>query len=48
VTALRSVFTTPPEELARMGREGRKSVELRHDIDQIAGGLAALFGGAAA
>jgi colanic acid/amylovoran biosynthesis glycosyltransferase len=48
VTALRSVFTTPPEELARMGREGRKSVELWHDIDQIAGGLAALFGGAAA
>jgi colanic acid/amylovoran biosynthesis glycosyltransferase len=48
VTALRSVFTSPPEELARMGREGRKSVELRHDIDEIAGGLVALFGGAAA
>lgn len=48
VAALRSVFTTLPEELARMGQEGRRSVQKRHDIDQIAIGLAALFQGAAA
>ena len=42
--AMRAALTASPEKLAALGREGRKRIEDRHDVDKEAAKLAALFG----
>ncbi|WP_444789179.1 glycosyltransferase [Roseinatronobacter sp. NSM] len=42
--AMRACMDTPPEDLARMGAQGRVRVEKAHDISRSAAALKALFG----
>jgi colanic acid/amylovoran biosynthesis glycosyltransferase len=42
--AIAAALDAPPEQLAAMGREGRRRVEARHDLATIAPRLIALFG----
>lgn len=42
--AMRAALTASPEKLAALGREGRKRIEDRHDVNKEAAKLAALFG----
>jgi glycosyltransferase involved in cell wall biosynthesis len=45
--AMAAALAAPPEQLAAMGRAGKKRVEEAHDIDKIAAELERLFGEAA-